>query len=131
MVNTRETAISNKKFNIREVERAVVGSVGVLVRAEKEEEADATHVGDALAAGVGRDEQSNNHLYRDWFDSTWRRIVFSVGAHLTRYSKVELSVGVKSDIWGPHTTVRRNDGTKGVRKCARSNGVAAGCGAAP
>jgi len=98
-------------------ERCVVTREGAFTRSHEEEEGDACHVGNACKilrdwlSGQGVGWCSMDHLNGHRLDSLWRRILFSVAAHLPVQSEVDAAVGVKADVWGPHAPVRLANAT--------------------
>jgi hypothetical protein len=98
--------------------------------AQEKKEAQRDHVTNSVVAHVGGGVGNCKGLGedRDWngFDTGGRRVFFGIGAILALEPEVDVVVGIKAGVWGPHTAERLRNRAYGVFHCARADRLAAG-----
>ena len=104
--------------------------MGVLAGSEKEEEAKGGEVGHGHRQGVGAGAGNNIDVvdYRkgDGFDAHGWRVDPLVAFELLLEVVLDLALGSKAEVFGPHTGHHLANGTEGILHFARADSLPAG-----
>ena len=104
--------------------------MGVLTRLEKEEETKGGEVGcghrQGVGAGVGNNIDVVDYRKGDGFDAHGWRVDPLVAFELLLEAVLDLALGSKVEVFGPHTGHRLANGTEGILHCVRADSLSAG-----